>query len=115
MRFINTEKNICCDDVIQCIFNLNSLDLKIYKKLKEINETRADILAKHLQRERSTVYRSLQKLTCAGLCNKHTKTIENGGYYHVYSCNNSKEIKETLKHCVENWYKKMKKTIEEID
>jgi predicted transcriptional regulator len=114
MRYINTDKNLCCDDVIQCIFDLNSLDMNVYKKLDEKSDIRADVLANKLKRERSTVYRSLQKLTCAGLCIKKTKKIKSGGYYHVYSRNNVKETKEKLKKCIEDWYEKMKETIEQI-
>jgi len=115
MKNINLDKNLCCDDVIKFIFDLNSLDIKVFNKLKEENEIRADTLAKQLRRERSTVYRSLQKLTFAGLCSKKTKKIESGGYYHVYSLNNIHKTKEKLDQCIEDWYQKMKQTIEEIN
>ena len=115
MKFIDTNKNICYDDVIQCIFELNKLDIKVYKTLKETGETRANILAKKLNKDRSTIYRSLQKLTCSGLITKNTKTIKSGGYYHTYQCNDIKEVKENLEQCINNWYTKMKNTIEELE
>lgn len=76
MKFIKSEDVICCNDLIKCVFDLNELDLKVYKKLKKKGESRAEILAKHLKRERSTVYRSLQKLTCCGLCIKNNKNYQ---------------------------------------
>ena len=115
MKFIQSNQNICCDDVIQCIFNLNTLDLKVYKKLKQTGENRADKLAKQLNKERSTVYRSLKKLTCTGLCIKKTKTIKKGGYYHVYTCDDLKKTKEKLENCIDEWYKKMNNTIKELE
>jgi len=115
MRIIKSFKNICCDDVIQCVFDLNILDLNVYKELKVQGKSRADDLAKKMNRERSTIYRSLQKLTCCELCIKETNTIETGGYYHAYSCNNSKYVKKKLELCVEKWYKSMKKTIKLFD
>ena len=115
MKFIQSNQKICCNDVIQCIFDLNDLDIKTYKKLKEIGESRADELAKKIKKERSTVYRSLQKLTCSDLCTKETKTIEGGGYYHTYKCNDNKKIKEKIRNCIDEWYERMKVTIKELE
>ncbi len=115
MKFIQpNQKNICCDDIIQCIYELNTLDLKIYNKLKTKKETRPQTLANQIGKERSTVYRSLQKLTCSGLVNKNTKTLTKGGQYYTYSIKDNREIKKQVMNCIDNWYKKMKKTIEEL-
>ena len=114
MRYLKPNKKICCDDVIQCIFDLNKLDIMVYTTLKETKQAKAQTIARNLNKERSTVYRSLQKLTCSGLCTKKTNTIEGGGYYHIYAINDAKEIKEKLENCVEDWCKKMKNTIKEL-
>jgi len=42
-------------------------------------------VSKETDRDRSTTFRSLQKLVGLGLCVKETKTIKEGGYFHVYS------------------------------
>lgn len=115
MKYLNINKNICCDDIIKGLFNLNNLDIKVYKKLKQTSEIRADELAKKLNLERSTIYRSLQRLTSCGLCKKETKTIAKGGYYHTYQCDDLKNIKERLDDCIEQWHKKMKKIIKNFD
>ena len=115
MKFIEPSQNICCDDVIQCIFNLNNLDIAVYKKLRSANEARADGLAKQLRKERSTVYRSLQKLTCVGLISKKIKNIPKGGYYHIYQCTDNIETKKRLEECIDQWYEKMKDTIKDLD
>ena len=114
MKYLNPNQIICCDDVIQYIFNLNDLDIKIYKLLKQKGEIRANQLAKKIGKERSTVYRSLQKLTCSGLCNKKTNILTKGGYYHTYICNDSETTKKQLEKCIESWYLKMKNTIKEF-
>jgi predicted transcriptional regulator len=115
MKFIDLDKNICCNDVIQCIFNLNDQDIKLFKELKKTGEIRADNLSKIIKKERSTIYRSLQKLTGAKLVIKNTNNIESGGYYHTYKCNDKNEIKKNLDNCVDNWYKKLKKTLLQIE
>jgi predicted transcriptional regulator len=114
MKFIQLDQKICCNDVIQCIFDLNELDISVYNILKKVGSSRATSLADKLKKERSTVYRSLQKLTCAGLCNKKTMTISKGGYYHIYECVNTKKTKEKIEKCIDIWYNKMKKTIKEL-
>ncbi len=115
MKFINPNNNICCNDVIQCVFDLNDLDINTYKKLKEKKELQATELADILKKERSTVYRSLQRLVCCGLCNKETKTLEKGGYFHVYSPITKKETKKKINKCIDDWYKKMKDTIKTLE
>ena len=114
MKFINLKNNINCDNVIQCIFELNNLDIKVYKTLKETGETRADELAKKLKKDRSNVYRSLQKLTCCGLCIKEKRNIQNGGYYHTYDCANNNKIRTELEEQIESWYNKMKNTLKTL-
>ncbi|MEE8565682.1 MAG: helix-turn-helix domain-containing protein [Candidatus Thermoplasmatota archaeon] len=111
MRFLDTSKNICCDDVIRCIFDFNKLDINVYKKLKEDGELKAQELAYKLKKERSTVYRSLQKLTKCGLCIKKTNKIEAGGHYHTYESIDSKLVKIKIESCINDWYKSMKNTL----
>ena len=115
MKFIQpNQKNICCDDIIQCIYELNTLDITVYNKLKTQKEARPQSLAKQINKERSTVYRSLQKLTCVGLIEKNKKALTKGGNYHTYKIKDSEQTKEQLEKCIDNWYNKMKKTIENI-
>ena len=115
MKFIRSYENICCKDVLQSIFELNKLDFNVYKKLKKLGEIRADSLAKKMDRERSTIYRSLQKLTSCGLCTKKTQTIGTGGYYHTYLCNDPKKVRKETESCIDEWYKYMKKTLKDFE
>ena len=100
-----------CDDAIKCVFNLNKLDLRVYKKLQKLGPSRASDLADQLDRERSTVYRSLQKLAKCGICKKITKTLDQGGYYHVYQCSSIDNIQKKAQECLDSWYSDIKKTL----
>ena len=115
MKFIKPNNNICCNDVLKCVFDLNNLDIDVYNKLKKFGEMRADELAKKINKDRSTIYRSLQKLTCCNLCLKETKNIRKGGCYHIYQCNEISEAKKELEECIDKWYEQMKNTIKEIE
>jgi len=115
MKFIRKYENISCNDALQCIFELNKLDFEVYRILKQVKESRADSLAKKMKKERSTIYRSLQKLTSCGLCIKKTKTIESGGYYHIYLCADSTDIKSKMEACIDDWYNHMKQTLKNFE
>ena len=115
MKFINPSENMCCDDVLSCVFDFNGLDLDVYKKLREVGESRADDLAQKINKERSTVYRSLQKLTSCGLCIKKTNKIATGGYYHTYSRIDIKLAKKKVESCIDDWYRSMKEAIKMFD
>ena len=42
-------------------------------------------IAKIVNRDKTTVFRCAQKLYQFGICNKETRSIREGGQYHVYS------------------------------
>ena len=114
MRFTKSYNNISYNDVLQCVFDLNNLDIEVYNILKKNGEMRANQLAERINKDRSTVYRSLQKLKCCNLCSKETKNISKGGYYHVYRCNELITAKKDLEECIDKWYQQMKNTLKEI-
>ncbi len=114
MKFVKNPEKLHCEDVVKCVFDLNNLDLKVYKKLKEKNNLRADQLSDLLNKERSTIYRSLQKLSACGICDKKAMTLDKGGYYHSYHCKNNKNVKKEAEKCLENWYKTMKEKLDEL-
>lgn len=104
-----------CQDVIKCAFNLNDFELLVYKKLSEQGASSANSLAAALGKERSTVYRALQKLVACGMCYRETKAIERGGYYHLYTAIDRKELRRKLEECVNNWYSQILDAISKFD
>lgn len=96
-----------CQDLVQCAFSLNEFEVLVYNKLVSSGPMRADDLADMIGRDRSTVYRALQKMMTCGMTFRETKSIERGGYYHVYRAINRDELKQKLESCVENWYSRM--------
>jgi predicted transcriptional regulator len=114
MKFPNSIDNISCQDIIKCVFDLNNLDNEIYKILKQTGKSTTNELAEKLHRERSTVYRSLQKLTLCGLCEKQTRKIKTGGYYYLYSIIENNMAMKKVESCIDNWYDGVKKKIFEF-
>jgi len=111
---IKKPQPLTCEDAVTCIFNLNRLDISVLNKLRELGPIRADEIALNLNRERSTVYRSLQKLKKCGICIKKTKTLPHGGYYHVYELCNTTVLRHEAERCLDEWYYSLKKTLKQL-
>ena len=103
-----------CEDVMQCFFNLNQFELDLYLKLVEKGPERSDRLAKKMKKDTTTVYRALQKLISCGLCFRETKTIERGGYYHVYSAVGPDIVKKKIEDCIDQFNTSMKRALTEF-
>lgn len=81
--------NATVKDLFIQLYDLSTLELDILFMLignKNGGEPMTlDEVSKEVDRDRSTTFRSLQKLVTLGLLIKETKTIKEGGYFHVYS------------------------------
>ena len=98
---ILTKKNASCNDLLCAVYNLNPVDLEIFYLLAGGESASLDELAQKMKRDRSTLHRSLQKLVSNQLCYKETKTIKDGGYFHVYSAMEIPKIKAQAQQRVE--------------
>ena len=104
-----------CRDIVKCLYRLTDFELAIYKKLVKQGPLRADDLAPVMKRDRSTVYRALQKLVASGLAFRDTKSIERGGYYHLYAAVSPDALKAKLHKCADDWFDNMNSAIDDFD
>lgn len=104
-----------CKDIVKCIYRLTDFELAIYKKLVKQGSQKADDLAPVMKKDRSTVYRALQKLVSSGLAFRETKSIERGGYYYVYTAVSPNQLKDKLHKCADDWFENMNNAIEDFD
>lgn len=89
-----TRMNSTIKDLFIYIYDLSPLDLDILFLLTKNKKAMSlEDIIKEVDRDKSTVFRSLQKLVTLGICFKETKTIKEGGYYHVYSAIDVKQFK----------------------
>jgi predicted transcriptional regulator len=86
-----TRINSTVRDLFIYLYNLSPLELDILLTLitNSANNSKKSMtleeLTQEVDRDKSTVFRSLQKLVALGICIKETKTIKEGGLYHIYS------------------------------
>lgn len=100
-----------CKDIMQCAFSLNDFEVEVYRAAGRSGPVRADELADRMKRDRSTVYRALQKLMSCGMVHRETRSLEKGGYYHVYEAVGKDILKAKLERCVEEWSGRMREAL----
>jgi predicted transcriptional regulator len=78
--------NSTVKDLFIYLYDLSPLELDLlFILIKNKKSMTLEELATSVDRDKSTVFRSLQKLVGLGICTKETKTLKEGGYYHAYS------------------------------
>jgi predicted transcriptional regulator len=80
-----TRMNSTVKDLFIYLYDLSPLELDLlFFLIKNKKPLTMDELARKADRDKSTIFRSLQKLVGLGICIKDTKTLKEGGYYHAY-------------------------------
>jgi predicted transcriptional regulator len=87
------QKGATCSDLLSCLYNLKPIDLQVFAEVAKLDHATLDQISIAVDRDRSSTHRCLAKLVSACLINKQTKTMRDGGYYHVYSIVEPSEIK----------------------
>jgi predicted transcriptional regulator len=81
-----TRMNSTVKDLFIYLYDLSPLELDLlFFLIKNKKPLTMEELARKADRDKSTIFRSLQKLVSLGICIKDTKTLKEGGYYHAYS------------------------------
>ena len=81
-----TRINSTVKELFIYLYDLSPLELDLlFIMIKEAKPLTLEELSNKADRDKSTVFRSVQKLVSAGICIKETRTIREGGYYHIYS------------------------------
>jgi predicted transcriptional regulator len=78
--------NASLKDLIMLMYDLSPLEFDLLFALMATKKaTTLDVLSKEVDRDKTTVFRCLQKLVNLRICEKDTKTLKEGGWYHVYT------------------------------
>ena len=89
-----TRLNSTVKDLFIYLYNLSPLDVDVFFLLmKSKKPMTIEDMAKKLRRDKSNIFRSVQKLVTLGICTKDAMTLEEGGYYHVYAAVDIKTFK----------------------
>ncbi|MFB6113669.1 MAG: helix-turn-helix domain-containing protein [Halodesulfurarchaeum sp.] len=99
------ERDLECDTLLECLYELNDLDRECYSVLSSSGDPMTiDDLSDAVDRERSTVYRSVNRLLERGLLEKEQVNFEDGGYYHVYDTADVQSVASEMERRLNDWY-----------
>jgi predicted transcriptional regulator len=105
-----------CEGLLECFHGLKELDKECFRMLVNAEEPMTvDELAEAVDRERSTAYRSVQRLLQTGFIKKDQINYDQGGYYHVYSPTDPSKIADDMQRLLNDWYAKMGQLIQEFE
>jgi predicted transcriptional regulator len=104
-----------CEGLLACIHGLRKLDKEIFKVIAGNSDPMTvDEIADQVDRERSTAYRSVQRLVQNGLVKKEQVNYEQGGYYHVFYPTDPDEIADEMQRMLNDWYAELNQLIREF-
>ena len=110
------QQEMVCESLLECIHGLKGLDRECYSVLVESDEPLTiDDVAERIDRERSTAYRSIQRLLENGLVRKEQINYDQGGYYHVYYPTDPARVASDMQRMLNDWYAKMGQLIREFE
>lgn len=105
-----------CEGLLECFHGLKELDKRCFHVLVDETEPLTiDDIAECVDRERSTVYRSVQRLLSAGLIQKEQVNYDQGGYYHVYKPTDPTVIREDMQRLLNDWYAEIGQLIQQFE
>jgi len=110
------QQDMACEGLLECFHGLKQLDKDVFQALVDTDEAlTVDEIAAAVDRERSTAYRSVQRLLQAGFIQKEQINYDQGGYYHVYRPTDPSNIADNMQRLLNDWYAKMGQLIQEFE
>ena len=110
------QQDMECEGLLECFHGLKQLDRECFEVLVNATESlTVDEIADAVDRERSTAYRSIQRLLQTGFIQKEQVNYEQGGYYHVYSPSDPTKITNDMQRMLNDWYAMMGQLIQEFE
>lgn len=105
-----------CEGLLDCLYGLPQLDRTVFEILAEHGDPMiVDEVAAEIDRERSTAYRSLERLVAAGFLDRRRESFETGSYVHVYSLRDPGAVAAEMQRLVTDWYAEIGPLIREFE
>jgi predicted transcriptional regulator len=103
-----------CFDCIRCIFNLNETDIRVLQSFSGKNGKTVIEITKILNKDRSTIHRSLKKLVACKLSYKERKAGKSRGFIDYYYIIPEKEILKKAEEYLDRCYKNIKQMLRDV-
>ncbi|PSQ08218.1 transcriptional regulator [Halobacteriales archaeon QS_5_70_15] len=104
-----------CEGLLECFHGFKELDKEVFQVLAESDDPlTVDEIAAKVSRERSTAYRSIQRLLRTGFVRKEQVNYDHGGYYHVYRPADPDRVADDMQRMLNDWYAKVGQLVAEF-
>ncbi len=104
-----------CSDLLSCFLDLNDLEIRLFYTLVSRGSSTLDDLSDALSKDRSTIFRNLQKLVALGLIYKEMSSLERGGRVASFLPNDMESVKEIVSQRIESLKKSMDSFMNEFE
>lgn len=109
-------KDLSCSHVLDCLYDLKSVDKRCYKYLNECTETvGVEHLSDEFDRDQSTIHRSLGRLRDCGMVEREKETYAEGGYKFFYKAREPEDISSDMNELLDEWYDTIDQLIYEFE
>ncbi len=113
MSEFRCESQLKC--TLKCALDISCFDMDVYAVLLKNNPASVEELVEILQKDRSTVYKSLQNLLEKGLVEREYRILRGGGYKYLYKPIPFEKFKEEILKNIKEWANKLIDALEEIE
>lgn len=103
------------ENVMSCVFGIEDHETRTYLALLDLPGSTVEELADALDRDRSTVTRSLSTLRERGLVERDRRLLDGGGYVYQYTAIPLPEAKAALHEALDAWTETVHGVIDEFD
>lgn len=101
--------------VLKCALNISCLDMDIYLILLKNPGTDVEFIAEALQKDESTIYKSLRNLMDRGLVKREYRILKSGGYKYLYYPIEFEEFKKIARKALDEWFRNFEAMLESFE
>ncbi len=99
------------NDVMRCVFKIKDYEIEVYFYLLDHPGSTIAEVSEFLEKDRSSIQRSLQTLMDKGMINRKFRVLGVGGFAYIYTATPLEETKKIMGRELEVWYNMMNKLV----
>lgn len=110
------ENNSECENILECLYGLKQLDKKCYKLLLNSDKPlSATEISNSVNRDDSTVHRSLNRLRDNQLISRAKRSLDSRGYEYLFEANNPDEVSQDMRKLINDWNEMINDLVDEFE
>jgi predicted transcriptional regulator len=102
-------------DILRCVFGLHERDVETYLALADREEAAPQALADALNRNRSNVARSLQRLREKDIATRRREILDGGGEVYCYAAEPLDDVKARMHEELDAWTAFVHDRVEDVE